>query len=78
MEKLLLRFFLAVQELDIIHKKHVCLAIPSTKIIKIPFLNRENELIGELLTCQIDDFRLRSGLENILPYRLHEMSLTEP
>ncbi len=77
MEELLLGFFLAVQELHVVDKKNVGTAVAATEVVEIALLDRLDKLVREFFAGQINDLELRTGLQDILPDRLHEMGLAE-
>ena len=78
MEELLLRHFLALEEMHVVHQQEVhVVAIATAELGHRPRVNRFDHVVDELLGAEVLQPRLRMFFEDRVRDRLHQMRLTE-
>src|SRR5688572_13164099 len=77
-EELLLRAFLAAEELDVVDQQQVRLAITLPELYQRAVLDRVDEFVDEELTREIHHLRVLLFREDVLADRLHQVRLAEP
>ena len=76
-EKLLLHSILALEEVDIVDKKHIHTPVFILECSHFRLLaHYRYEFVGELLSSHIHHFLIRESSINIIPYSLHQMGLS--
>lgn len=78
MEELLLRGVLPADEVHIIDKEEIGLAIALAEVVHRPLADGGDDVVGELLGGDVGDARLWGADEDLVRDRLHEMRLPEP
>src|SRR2546423_80581 len=77
-EKLFLGvFFSSLQEVNIIDKQQIGLAITAAKLCASPVENRADQLVHELLSSHISDASLWISQQCLVRNRLHEMGFPQ-
>ncbi len=77
MEELFLRRLFAGEKLNVVDQQHVDLAIAIAKLRRAIVLQRDDELVGELLARDVDDVGSEVVLNDAMADRVHEVGLSQ-
>ncbi len=76
MKELLFGLF-AFEELDVVDQEHVGMAVFVAKFERLIVLDRDDELVGELLRGHVHDAGARILVQHAVPDRMHQMGLAQ-
>ena len=76
-EKFLLRAFLGVQELDVVHQQDVDAAIFPLEFLRLAFPDGSDEVVQEFFAGDIEHAHIRALFQDVIPDGVHQVRLSE-